>query len=59
MYQIMEYDRSTDRWIPVSASHSGLSKEQAEKAIKTLRRYAKEDGSGMVYKIRKVVIVPR
>lgn len=59
MYQIMECDKASDRWVPVSASHSGLSKVQANEAIKTLRRYAREDGSGMKYKIREVVIVPR
>ena len=59
MYQIMEYDKAIDRWVPVSASHSGLSKVQANQAIKILRQYARDDKSGMQYKMRKVVIVPR
>jgi hypothetical protein len=59
MYQIMEYDKDNDRWVPVSASYSGLTKAQANQAIKTLRRYAREDNSGMKYKMREVVIVPR
>jgi len=59
MYQIMEYDKDKDRWVPVSASYSGLTKAQAGQAIKTLRRYAREDKSGMRYKIREVVVVPR
>lgn len=59
MYQIMEYDKANDRWVPVSASYSGLSREQAISAIDTLRRYAREDKSGMKYKIREVYIAPR
>ena len=59
MKQIMENKNDELGWNAISASYSGLSKDAAKEEVKTLRRYAKENESGYLYKIRDVSLVPK
>lgn len=59
MKQIIKNKNDGMGWKAIGAGYSGLSVEAAKAEMKTLRRHAKEDGSGYIYKVRDVTLVPR
>lgn len=53
MYAIVEIDRDGNKSY---ATNSPLGKEEAQKQIAQLRKWAKDDGSKNSYKLKKVYL---